>query len=117
LAVAKVAKDGETYQRHGGLMNDSRHSKLSKLQSVKRPMPPRSTRQKVQARQNGAKSKGPKTAGGKDISRGNALQHGLTAKVLITLPNGRNDDQLFAELVERLREQYSPGGVFAFSFN
>ena len=43
-----------------------------------------SARQLAASRQNGARSKGPVTQEGRDVSRRNALKHGLAAEVLLT---------------------------------
>ena len=57
------------------------------------------------ARLNGAKSKGPVTAMGKDRIRSNALKHGLTARLTLW----RNEDTgQFQNLLLALLEQFQP---------
>jgi hypothetical protein len=60
-----------------------------------------------QARLNGAKSRGPKTAEGKQRSAMNAAKHGLVADKVIVLQNEQPDlfDQLFNAFVEKFKPQ------------
>src|SRR5579871_321138 len=55
-------------------------------------------------RENARKSTGPRTAAGKAASRGNAMKHGLSARMLL-----RYDDQgLHRELLADLYHRYQP---------
>ena len=65
----------------------------------------RTEKQMAAARLNGAKSKGPVTAMGKDRVRSNALKHGLTAR--LTLWQNENTGQ-FQNLLLALLEQFQP---------
>ena len=65
----------------------------------------RTEKQIVAARLNGAKSKGPVTAMGKDRIRSNALKHGLTARLTLW----QNEDSgHFQNLLLALLEQFGP---------
>ena len=59
------------------------------------------------ARANGAKSKGPKTAEGRDKSSRNSLVHGFTAKNTIVLACENEDE--FQELLRDYSATYQPG--------
>jgi hypothetical protein len=60
----------------------------------------------------GQHSTGPTTDAGKRASRMNALKHGLLAKdVVITRGDYKEDEEEFAQLLEDLREQFTPVGV------
>lgn len=59
------------------------------------------------ARANGAKSRGPKTAEGREKSSHNSLTHGFTAKKTVVLAC-ENQDQ-FQELLAEYAETYQPG--------
>ncbi|HEV2397456.1 MAG TPA: hypothetical protein VGS27_10985 [Candidatus Sulfotelmatobacter sp.] len=59
------------------------------------------------SRQNGSKSRGPKTAQGKNRSRLNALKHGLSAKTLL-LQTGTEEEQTALERLRLLFEQEFP---------
>ena len=65
----------------------------------------------VAARLNGAKSKGPVTAMGKDRIRSNALKHGLTAR--LTLWQNEDTGQ-FQNLLLALLEQFQPANDVEF---
>ena len=58
------------------------------------------------ARRNGAKSRGPKTPGGKSNSSGNALTHGIHSKVIVI--EGENADRSKA-LLASIRGELQPG--------
>jgi hypothetical protein len=63
-------------------------------------------------RRNASQSTGPKTEAGKQASRMNAVTHGLLAKaVVITAGDYQEDEQEFAQLLDDLREQFTPVGV------
>jgi hypothetical protein len=63
-------------------------------------------------RSNARQSTGPKTEAGKQVSRRNAVTHGLLAQaVVITEGDGQEDPQAFAQLLEDLRAQYTPEGA------
>ena len=65
----------------------------------------RTEKQIAAARLNGAKSKGPVTAMGKDRIRSNALKHGLTARLTLW----QNEDSgHFQDLLLALLEQFEP---------
>ena len=68
---------------------------------------------KIEAnRRNARQSTGPKTDAGKHASRLNAVTHGLLANaVVITAGDYQEDEQEFAQLLEELREQFTPVGV------
>ncbi len=73
---------------------------------------PVSEKQREANRRNASQSTGPKTPEGKQVSRLNAVTHGLLAKaVVITAGDYQEDEQEFAQLLEELREQFSPVGV------
>jgi hypothetical protein len=56
-------------------------------------------------RRNAQKSTGPKTPAGKQVSRANAVKHGVLASVVTT----RSEDAAaFADLVAALKEEYAP---------
>jgi hypothetical protein len=63
-------------------------------------------------RRNAQLSTGPKTDAGKAASRLNAVKHGLLAKeIVITRGDFQEDEQEFALLLERLREEKHPVGI------
>ncbi len=63
-------------------------------------------------RRNALQSTGPKTDAGKAASRLNALKHGLlTKEAAITRGAYQEDEQEFAQLLNDLREQFTPVGV------
>ncbi len=63
-------------------------------------------------RRNARQSTGPKTDAGKQASRMNAVTHGLLAKaVVITAGDYQEDAEEFAQLLDELREQFTPMGV------
>lgn len=62
------------------------------------------------SRQNGRKSRGPKTEGGKNRSRRNALKHGLRATLLLEAGNQEENTALGA-LRATLEQQFSPRTV------
>ncbi len=68
---------------------------------------------KIEAnRRNARQSTGPKTEAGKAVSRLNALKHGLLAnEVVITRGDYKENEQAFAELLDALREQFTPVGM------
>jgi hypothetical protein len=64
------------------------------------------------ARKNGQKSRGPKTARGKSISRWNAVKHGLTAKrLLISEGKHLNEYADYQQLLQELLEELQPTRV------
>ena len=60
-------------------------------------------------RRNASKSTGPRTQTGKDISRRNALQHGMTARTLLLVPG--EDAGALAELAAGVRAALAPVGA------
>ena len=66
-----------------------------------------SLRKSQSARENGAKSRGPKTDAGKQRSSQNALRHGLTAQTLV-LPS--EDPADFQRLLDSYLQQFRPAG-------
>jgi len=73
---------------------------------------PISEKQREANRRNASQSTGPKTEAGKQASRMNAVTHGLLAKaVVITAGDYQEDEQEFGQLLEDLREQFTPVGV------
>ena len=73
---------------------------------------PISEKQRDANRRNASQSTGPKTEAGKQASRMNAVTHGLLAKaVVITAGDYQEDEQEFGQLLEDLREQFTPVGV------
>ena len=73
---------------------------------------PISEKQLEANRRNASQSTGPKTEAGKQASRLNAVTHGLLAKaVVITAGDYQEDEQEFGQLLEDLREQFTPVGV------
>jgi uncharacterized protein YukE len=73
---------------------------------------PISEKQLEANRRNASQSTGPKTEAGKQASRMNAVTHGLLAKTaVITAGDYQEDEQEFAQLLEDLREQFTPVGV------
>jgi hypothetical protein len=65
-------------------------------------------RQIESARRNGARSRGPVTDRGREISSANSRKHGATAKKIFVLANESAD--AFNRLVESIVERYSPDG-------
>lgn len=63
-------------------MSTSITERLANAVPNPKPKPPRTPAQQEAARRNGARSRGPVTAAGKNIIRANALKHGVTAKVI-----------------------------------
>ncbi len=73
---------------------------------------PISEKQLEANRRNASQSTGPRTEAGKQASRLNAVTHGLLAKaVVITAGDYQEDEQEFGQLLEELREQFTPVGV------
>ena len=68
-----------------------------------------SEKQKKANRNNAQKSTGPKTAGGKEIVRYNALGHGLRAETILLLPG--EDSEELSNLSEQLRTELDPVGA------
>jgi hypothetical protein len=66
-----------------------------------------SQRQIDSARRNGAMSRGPSTAAGREKSSRNSTTHGLTSKKIFVLANESSD--VFDGLVEAFVRQYQPG--------
>ena len=71
----------------------------------------RSEAQRAASRQNGAKGRGPVSEEGKAASRGNAIKHGLRAKLPPMLAG--EDADAFAELHAALVEEHAPEGALA----
>ena len=69
---------------------------------------PRTEKQIAASRENGKKSKGPKTQQGKAISSRNGLRFGLLASVVV---QGVESRRQFRDLIIRLSAQYQPVGV------
>jgi hypothetical protein len=70
-----------------------------------------SEKQLAANRRNARQSTGPTTEAGKQVSRLNAVTHGLLAQaVVITARDYQEDAQAFARLLEDLRAQFTPGG-------
>ena len=67
-----------------------------------------SLRKSQSARENGAKSHGPKTEAGKQRSSQNALRHGLTSQTLV-LPS--EDPAEFQRLLDGYIQQFQPAGL------
>ena len=61
------------------------------------------------SRQNGARSRGPKTGAGKAIAARNALKHGLTARKVVVLDD--EDAAAFHEFQAALRVELAFEGV------
>ena len=59
------------------------------------------------SRANGAKSQGPKTAEGREISSRNSMTHGFTSKKTVVLKCENEDD--FKEMLGRYASTYQPG--------
>ncbi len=74
-------------------------------------MDERSEAQRAASRLNGAKGRGPLSEEGKAASRGNALKHGLRAKLPPMLAG--EDADAFAELHAALVEEHAPEGALA----
>jgi hypothetical protein len=73
---------------------------------------PISEKQLEANRRNASQSTGPKTEAGKQASRMNAVTHGLLARTaVITMGDYQEDEQEFAQLLEDLREQFTPVGA------
>lgn len=68
----------------------------------------RSAAQRQASKQNGARSRGPKTAAGRERSRANALKHGLFAKQIMPPGDYRERDVLFGEIRRQLMLEFSP---------
>lgn len=68
----------------------------------------RSAAQRQASRQNGSRSRGPTTAGGRERSRGNALTHGLFAKAIAPPGDYRGRDVLFGEICRQLVLEFAP---------
>jgi hypothetical protein len=69
---------------------------------------PRTAAQIAASKSNGAKSRGPISAAGKDRARFNALKHGLLAKVLSPPSDCRGHDKLFRQIREQLVHEFRP---------
>jgi hypothetical protein len=73
---------------------------------------PISEKKRAANRRNARRSTGPKTEPGKHASRLNAVSHGLLAQgVVITAGDYQEDAQAFAQLLARLRKDFTPVGV------
>ncbi len=74
--------------------------------------PPRRRRstpaQREASRRNGSKSRGPITAAGKNISKMNALKHGLIAEALCPPTDGRGEDRLYRKIHRELVAELRP---------
>ena len=68
----------------------------------------RSAAQRQASRQNGARSRGPTTAGGRERSRFNALTHGLFAKAIAPPGDYRGRDVLYGEIRRELVIEFAP---------
>lgn len=77
------------------------------------PNPTAISQRKLDAnRENGRKSKGPKTIEGKRRSSQNAITHGLLAKrAVITVGPAKENEAEFYALLQELRDYYQPHGV------
>jgi hypothetical protein len=77
-----------------------------------RPAPTVSIKKLEANRRNAQQSTGPRTEAGKNVSRLNAVTHGLLAKEVVISRGGYKEDrQAFAQLLNQLREQFTPVGV------
>jgi hypothetical protein len=63
------------------------------------------------SRQNGQKSRGPKTTGGKNWSRRSALKHGLRAETLLLEAGNQQENTALQALRARLEQQFLPRTV------
>jgi len=95
-----LSKDGSAHPRQGSA-EGARKSNASPSAA------PISSLKSETARQNGSKSKGPKTLRGKNISRCNSLKHGAYAQSLLILeakqlPGYADYETLLKELLEEL---------------
>jgi hypothetical protein len=82
---------------------------MSSATAAPRAAVPVSNARAAASRQNGAKSRGPKTEDGKARSAQNALKHGLRAEKHLVLPD--EDAAEFAELEAALVEELAPVGA------
>ncbi len=73
--------------------------------SAKRP---RSAAQIAASKRNGTRSRGPKTAAGKAVSRANAITHGLLAYKLRPIADYRQEDGDFDHILDGLRAEFRP---------
>ncbi len=87
-------------------------AELAELNGCTTEAPPqgRTEAQRRASRQNGARSKGPKTAAGKSRSRCNSLRHGLRARTLSPLAIAGSDRRDYQKLLEGLSEQFGQHG-------
>lgn len=63
------------------------------------------------SRQNGRRSRGPKTSEGKHHSRRNALKHGLRAETLLLEAGNKEENTALLALRDRLEQQFLPRSV------
>ena len=63
------------------------------------------------SRQNGRRSRGPKTSEGKNRSRRNALKHGLRAETLLLEAGNQEENTALLALRDRLEQQFLPRSV------
>jgi len=96
--VARPRKEVNNQKLGNGRENARRREQGKRLKAAKR--------QEVN-RRNASLSKGPKTAGGKEISSKNALKHGLTSRAVL-LPD--EDEEAFVQFSERFRADLKPVG-------
>jgi hypothetical protein len=66
---------------------------------------PRTDAQKAASRRNGAKSRGPATPEGRNVSRNNTFRHGMLAKTILLEGESR---QIFREFIAHLENTFFP---------
>src|SRR5206468_701723 len=68
------------------------------------------------ARKNGAKSRGPRTAAGKQKSSRNATRHGILARAMAPLADDRNEERDYHHQMKQLIREYEPQTITEFNW-